>query len=288
MLPTLLFTSFSFGFITVISFIIPRSAASHETQQAQSPPSPAFPIVYSPVELSQLCSKGENYCVYIDLVRRGGDVLANPVNATDNQGAFLFERKTYLDTPFHICHGGCCVHIDFDKQQDCVSLSYHDHPTGESGHLLARFADNVQKFIGPGKYTEKKLTTCSDQDQNKQDHGRLPYAVISGRGGPKKVTNHGQEHDQGNFNSGSTDANSGSNKVSSSNGNSDDNTTSDHTENSRTGTTITELSLHHKYVQQHPVQYQSNKNHDLVPLNAFIQNVNHNYFDDVTVSHLDS
>ena len=48
------------------------------------------------------------------------------------------------------------------------------------GHLLARFADNVQNIIGPRQDMWQMLIACPNKDQP------LPYAVIGPRGGAKK------------------------------------------------------------------------------------------------------
>ncbi|KAJ1023867.1 hypothetical protein NDA13_004701 [Ustilago tritici] len=158
--------------------------------QPQSPPS-TTPIPASasdftdglqtvkPVYMGQLCQQPAYYCIYVDQVR-AGIVHASPVNATDRQGAFLFERKAYLDQPFYVCFGGSCVDLDFKSRPGCVTMRYLARQNDIKGHLLARFADNVQDIIGRRQDMLKMLTACPNKDQP------LPYAVIGPRGGAKK------------------------------------------------------------------------------------------------------
>ncbi|KAJ1026051.1 hypothetical protein NDA18_003711 [Ustilago nuda] len=158
--------------------------------QPQSPPS-TTPISASasdstdglqtvnPVDMGQLCQQPAYYCIYVDQVR-AGIVHASPVNATDRQGGFLFERKAYLDQAFHVCFGGSCIDLDFKSQPGCVTMNYVARKSEIKGHLLARFADDVQNIIGPRQDMLQMLIACPNNDQP------LPYAVIGPRGGVKK------------------------------------------------------------------------------------------------------
>ncbi|TKY84781.1 hypothetical protein EX895_005861 [Sporisorium graminicola] len=138
---------------------------------------PVLPTVYTPVVLNQLCQDPANYCIYVDQ-NRPGTVRASPVNATDAQGAFLFERAAYTDNPFHVCYGGCCIDLDFAKRPGCVAMRYVSRPGRGPGHLLARFADNIENLIGPRDDMRRLLEACP------QGEGMaLPYAVIGARGG---------------------------------------------------------------------------------------------------------
>ncbi|CCF51899.1 hypothetical protein NDA14_002636 [Ustilago hordei] len=159
--------------------------------QPQSPPSSTTPIPASasdstdglqtvnPVDMGQLCQQPAYYCIYVDQVR-AGIVHASPVNATDRQGGFLFERKAYLDQAFHVCFGGSCIDLDFKSRPGCVTMNYVARESEIKGHLLARFADNVQNIIGPRQDMLQMLIACPNNDQP------LPYAVIGPRGGAKK------------------------------------------------------------------------------------------------------
>ncbi|CDR88409.1 uncharacterized protein SPSC_04236 [Sporisorium scitamineum] len=145
-------------------------------QDAPYPSPPILPIVYTPVVLSQLCQDPQNYCIYVDQIRPG-TVLASPVNATDSQGAFLFRRSDYMERPFHVCYGGCCVDLDFVKRPGCVTMRYVSYPGNGPGHLLARFADNVDNILGPRDDMWRLLEACPPKDEP-----ALPYAVIGARG----------------------------------------------------------------------------------------------------------
>ncbi|KAJ9479692.1 hypothetical protein PHBOTO_003163 [Pseudozyma hubeiensis] len=154
----------------------PAEPAAQHHAPPSTPPVP-FPTVYSPVVLAQLCEEPTSYCIYVDQIRPGA-VRASPVNATDDQGAFLFERASYMSHPFHVCYGGCCIDLDFASKPGCVSMRYFDRKSSETGHLLARFADNVEQILGPREYMQKELIACPTQNEP-----ALPYAVIGARRG---------------------------------------------------------------------------------------------------------
>ncbi|GAC95187.1 hypothetical protein PHSY_002762 [Pseudozyma hubeiensis SY62] len=184
----------------------PSEPATQQHAPPSTPPVP-FPTVYSPVVLAQLCEEPTSYCIYVDQIRPGA-VRASPVNATDDrkqntlsvsafphrlvltiislhcldiafaEGAFLFERASYMSHPFHVCYGGCCIDLDFASKPGCVSMRYFNRKSNEAGHLLARFADNVEQILGPREYMQKELIACPTKDEP-----ALPYAVIGARGG---------------------------------------------------------------------------------------------------------
>ncbi|SPO26676.1 uncharacterized protein UTRI_03967_B [Ustilago trichophora] len=145
----------------------------------QQPPLPAVKL-YSPTDMSHLCTDPKNYCIYVDQVEPG-TVMASVVNATDNQGAFLFERQAYYEHLFYVCFGGCCIDLDFKHKPGCVVMNYVDRVSPDKGHLLARFADNIELIIGPKDYMQKTLLACPEEEGKP-----LPYAVIAARSGKKK------------------------------------------------------------------------------------------------------
>lgn len=51
------------------------------------------PLIYSSVDLAQLCADSSNYCIYVDQVRPG-TVRASPYIATDNRKYPLFPALT--------------------------------------------------------------------------------------------------------------------------------------------------------------------------------------------------
>ncbi|ETS60053.1 hypothetical protein PaG_06047 [Moesziomyces aphidis] len=142
------------------------------------------PEVYSPVQLSQYCNAADNYCYYVDQIHPG-TVRASPYTATDEQGQFLLRRDAYLQHPYRVCFGGCCILLDFTTQPGCVHMQYVARKSGQSGHLLARFANQPQKVLGPRSFMPKHLVACP------QDGLPVPYAVIAARGGNTTIT--GQE-----------------------------------------------------------------------------------------------
>ncbi len=77
-----------------------------------------------------------------------------------SEGAFLFERANYMEHPFHVCFGGCCVDLDFAAETRLRSHELRIAPSDGPGHLLARFADNVENIIGPQESMYKNLTAC--------------------------------------------------------------------------------------------------------------------------------
>lgn len=60
-------------------------------------------------------------------------------------------------------------------------MSYVPRDSPEPGHLLARFADNVQDILGPRDDMLRSLMACA-----KEQGQTLPYAVIGARRGRKK------------------------------------------------------------------------------------------------------
>lgn len=93
-----------------------------------------------------------------------------------------------MEHPFHVCFGGCCVDLDFAVEQGCVHMSYVSRPSDGPGHLLARFADNVENIIGPQESMYKNLTACPEDNT-----GALPYAVIGARSKEGKKKKPGQQ-----------------------------------------------------------------------------------------------
>ncbi|CBQ73596.1 conserved hypothetical protein [Sporisorium reilianum SRZ2] len=205
MVPTLLVVFLTWSLRVRCAAIDPAAAAEGQdvppppTPPTPAPPSspPVQPTVYTPVVLNQMCQDPLNYCIYVDQ-NRPGTVRASPVNATDAQGAFLFERAAYMTNPFHVCYGGCCVDLDFTKRPGCVSMRYVSRPASHPGHLLARFADNVDNILGPRDDMRRLLEACPPPDGQ-----ALPYAVIGARGGVRpKAAQGDQPHGQQDPNTG--------------------------------------------------------------------------------------
>ena len=69
-------------------------------------------------------------------------------------------------------------------------MRYLSRTSHEPGHLLARFADNLQLIIGPREDMARTLEACPASDGQP-----LPYAVIGARSGLAKQVQ-GQEQGQ--------------------------------------------------------------------------------------------
>lgn len=89
----------------------------------------------------------------------------------------MLRRDAYMQRPYRVCFGGCCILFDFTTQPGCVHMRYVARKHAEPGHLLARFANEPQQVLGPRSFMQKHLVACP------QDGMPVPYAIIAARGG---------------------------------------------------------------------------------------------------------